>query len=160
MLPVFTFHETPHVRRGHMWDIFRQKVIGWQELAYTYTWRFNLLGFSPLWFEPRSGHMWESQVLLTDGQVFFLRALRFSPTFDDRSARYKGNILERAVKPKSKKKKKKKNAVFFVLFSYRNRNIIRFWFLIFNIIITEIYNTFCRSRIFLIEFYHYNNGHY
>ena len=68
----------------------------------------NPLGFSPLWFEPRSGHMWESQVLLTDGQVVFLRILRFSPTFDERSARYKWNILERAVKPKSKKKKKKK----------------------------------------------------
>ena len=48
--------------------------------------------------------MWESQVLLTDGQV----VLRFSPTNDERSARYKWNILERAVKPKSKKKKKKK----------------------------------------------------
>ena len=68
----------------------------------------NPLGFSPLWFEHRSGHMWESQVLLTDGQVVFLRVLRFSPTFDERSARYKWNILERAVKPKSKKKKKKK----------------------------------------------------
>ena len=51
--------------------------------------------------------MWESQVLLTDGQVVFLRVLRFSPTFDERSAPYKWNILERAVKPKSKKKKKK-----------------------------------------------------
>ena len=49
----------------------------------------NPLGFSPLWFEPRSGHMWESQVLLTDGQVVFLRVLQFSPTFDERSARYK-----------------------------------------------------------------------
>ena len=68
----------------------------------------NPLGFSPLWFEPSSGHMWESQVLLTDGQVVFLQVLRFSPTFDERSARYKWNILERAVKPKSKKKKKKK----------------------------------------------------
>ena len=55
-----------------------------------------------------SGHMWESQVLLTDGQVVFLRVLRFSPTFDEQSARHKWNILERAVKPKSKKKKKKK----------------------------------------------------
>ena len=45
--------------------------------------------FSPLWFKPRSGHMWESQVLLTDGQVVFLRVLRFSPTFDERLARYK-----------------------------------------------------------------------
>ena len=70
-------------------------------------WRLNPLGFSPLWFEPSSGHMWESQVLLTDGQVVFLRVLRFSPTFDERSARYKWNILERAVKPKSKKKKTK-----------------------------------------------------
>ena len=39
--------------------------------------------------EPGSGHMWESQVLLTDGQVVFLPVLRFSPTFDERSARYK-----------------------------------------------------------------------
>ena len=31
----------------------------------------NPLGFSPLWFEPRSGQMWESQVLLTDGQAVF-----------------------------------------------------------------------------------------
>ena len=44
---------------------------------------FNPLGFSQLWFEPRSGHMWESQVLLKDGQVVFLRVLRFSPTFDE-----------------------------------------------------------------------------
>ena len=29
----------------------------------------NPLGFSPLWFEPRSVHMWESQVLLMDGQM-------------------------------------------------------------------------------------------
>ena len=35
----------------------------------------------------RSGHMWESQVLLTDGQVVFPRVLRSSPTFDKRSAR-------------------------------------------------------------------------
>ena len=39
--------------------------------------------------------------------MVFLRVLRFSPTFAERSARYKWNILERAVKPKSKKKKKK-----------------------------------------------------
>ena len=58
------------------------------------------LGFSPPWFEPCSGNMWESQILLTDDQVVFLRVLRFSLTFDERSARYKWNILERAVKPK------------------------------------------------------------
>ena len=52
--------------------------------------------------------MWENQVLLTDGQVFFPRVLRFLPTFDERSARYKWTILERAVKTKQKKKKKKK----------------------------------------------------
>ena len=79
----------------------------WQIGLYSSMITLNPLGFSPLWFEPRSGHMWESQVLLTDGQVVFLRVLRFSPTFDERSARYKWNILERAVKPKSKKKKKK-----------------------------------------------------
>ena len=60
----------------------------------------NPLGLSPLWFEPRLGHMWESQVLLTDGQVVFPRVIRFSPTFDERSARHKLNVLERAVKPK------------------------------------------------------------
>ena len=43
----------------------------------------NPLGFSPLWFEPRSGHMWESQVLLMDGQVVFPRVLWFSSTFDE-----------------------------------------------------------------------------
>ena len=31
---------------------------------------------------PRSGHMWESQPLLSDGQVVFPRVLRFSPTVD------------------------------------------------------------------------------
>ena len=31
----------------------------------------NPLDFSPLWFKTRSGHMWESQVLLTYGQVVF-----------------------------------------------------------------------------------------
>ena len=36
-----------------------------------------------------SGHMWESQVLLTDGQVVFHRVLQSSPIFDERSARYK-----------------------------------------------------------------------
>ena len=65
----------------------------------------NPLGFSPLWFEPHSGHMWESQILLMDGQEVFPRVLRFSPTFDDQSAQYKWNILERAVKPNQKKKK-------------------------------------------------------
>ena len=43
------------------------------------------------------------KVLLTDGQMFFPRVHRFSLTFDERSARYKKNIFERAVKPKSKK---------------------------------------------------------
>ena len=35
-----------------------------------------------------------------DGQVVFTRVLWFSPTFDEQSARYKWNILERAVKSK------------------------------------------------------------
>ena len=43
----------------------------------------NPFGFSLLWFEPRSGQMWKSQVLLTDGQVVFPWVLRFSPTFDE-----------------------------------------------------------------------------
>ena len=34
----------------------------------------------------------------------FTQVLQFSPTFDEQSARYKWDILERAVKPKSKKK--------------------------------------------------------
>ena len=62
----------------------------------------NPFEFSPLWFEPRSGLMWESQVVLTDGHVVIQRVLRFSPTFDKQSARYKWNILERAVKQKKK----------------------------------------------------------
>ena len=41
----------------------------------------NPSGFLLLWFEPRWGHMWESQVLLTYGQVVFPRVLWFSPTF-------------------------------------------------------------------------------
>ena len=57
---------------------------------------------------PRSGHRWESQVLLLDGQVVFHQFLQFWSTFDERSAQYKWNILERAIKPKSKKKKKKR----------------------------------------------------
>ena len=67
--------------------------------------------------------MWESQVLLTDGQVVFPRVLRFSRTFDERWARFKWNILERAVKPKSKKKKKKKkipNINYYAIMSYAN----------------------------------------
>ena len=67
--------------------------------------------------------MWESQVLLTDGQVVFLRVLRFSPTFDERSARYKWNILERAVKPKSKKKKKKKKKKKICMWFFQNPEI-------------------------------------
>ena len=39
----------------------------------------NTLGFSALWFEPCSGHMLESQVLLIDGQVFFPRFPGFRP---------------------------------------------------------------------------------
>ena len=34
-------------------------------------------------------NMWENQVLLMDGQVVFPRVLRFSPTFDEKLARYK-----------------------------------------------------------------------
>ena len=39
----------------------------------------NPLGFSPLWFDPSSGHIWGSQVLLTDGQVFFPGFSGFRP---------------------------------------------------------------------------------
>ena len=81
----------------HIREIRKISVIfGWINSSYV-----RSILFSALWFEPSSGHMWESQVLLTDGQVVFLRVLRFSPTFDERSARYKWNSLERAVKPKS-----------------------------------------------------------
>ena len=41
---------------------------------------------------PRSGHMWESQVL--DGLVVFPWVLGFSPTFDERSAQYKWNTVD------------------------------------------------------------------
>ena len=59
---------------------------------------------SPSIFKQRAWVTWESQVLLTDGQVVFLQVLWFSPTFDEQSARYKWNILERAIKPERKKK--------------------------------------------------------
>ena len=54
------------------------------------------------------GHEWERQAVLVEGQMFFLWVLRFLSTFDEQLAWCKWNILERAVKPKSKKKKKKK----------------------------------------------------
>ena len=44
--------------------------------------------------------MWESQVLLTDGQVVFPQVFEFSPTFDEWSARYKWNIFETQIKKK------------------------------------------------------------
>ena len=62
--------------------------------------KYTSLGFSLLWLEPHSSHMWESQALLTDGQVVFPWILRFSATFDEQLVQYKQNILERAVKPK------------------------------------------------------------
>ena len=46
--------------------------------------------------------MWESQVLLKDGQMVFPGVLWFSPAFDERLSRYKLNILESAVKQKKK----------------------------------------------------------
>ena len=48
----------------------RKNILEWSPLV-----------FSPLWLEPRSGHMWESQVLLKDGQVVFPQVLRFSARF-------------------------------------------------------------------------------
>ena len=42
-------------------------------------------------------HRGERQVLLLEGHVVFLRVFRFAPNFDKRSARYKRNILEKAV---------------------------------------------------------------
>ena len=65
----------------------------------------NPSGFSLLWFEPRLGHMWESQVLLTDGQVFFPQVLGFSLTFDEWPARYKWNIRKKGIKTQIKKKR-------------------------------------------------------
>ena len=44
--------------------------------------------------------MWESQVLLMDGQVVFHRVLCFFPPFDKRSTQYRWNICVRAVKSK------------------------------------------------------------
>ena len=41
--------------------------------------RIDPLGFLPLWFEPRTGHIWESQVLLTDGRVVFPGVSGFRP---------------------------------------------------------------------------------
>ena len=77
----YTLEETQSgASKEYPWHVFRRAPWWIRE------WTLNLLGLSPLWFEPRSGHMWESQVLLTDGQVVFPRVLRFSPTFDERSA--------------------------------------------------------------------------
>ena len=54
--------------------------------------------------------------------VGFPRALQLSPTFDERSARYKWNILERAVKPKSNNnnnnKKITRTFLFCLIFSH------------------------------------------
>ena len=73
-----------HIKTSFSKDVWWTPVALWiRELT------LNPLGFSPLWLEPRSGHMWESQVLLTDGQVVFPQVLWFSPTFDERSSRYK-----------------------------------------------------------------------
>ena len=52
--------------------------------------------------------MWESQVLLTDGQVVFLRVLRFSPTFDNDWLDISEIFLKGPLNPNQKKKKKKK----------------------------------------------------
>ena len=38
--------------------------------------------------------MWESQALHMYGQVVFPRVLWFSPTFDERSARYEWNTVD------------------------------------------------------------------
>ena len=52
-----------------------------------------------MWEKPSSAYGWCGG---------FSPGFPFLPTFDERSARYKWNILKRAVKPKSKRKKKKK----------------------------------------------------
>ena len=39
-----------------------------------------MLGFSVLWFESSLGHMWESQVLLTDGEVVYILERAISKT--------------------------------------------------------------------------------
>ena len=77
--------------------------------------------------------MWESQVLLTDGQVFFPRVLQFSPTSDERSAWYKWNILERAVNPPPplRKKKKKKKDLLSTLGKIFSRQHLEIFFLFF-----------------------------
>ena len=62
----------------------------------------NPLGFSPLWIEPRSGHMWESQVLLTDGQV----VSPGSPVFNDRLDI--SDFFQSAVKSKLKNRNVRK----------------------------------------------------
>ena len=73
---------------------------------------FVIFEISLLWFEHCSGHMWESQILLIDGEVVFPQFLQFLPAFNEWLARYKWNILERdkwnilerAIKSESKKK--------------------------------------------------------
>ena len=58
---------------------YLQSMVGFRSLVDKLT--LNPLGFSTLWFEPRSGHMWESQVLLKAGQVGFPGFSSFFPPF-------------------------------------------------------------------------------
>ena len=64
----------------------------------------NPLGFSPLWFEPSSDHMWESQVLLMDGQVVFSPGSSgFRPTLmNDRLDISEGSWKDRKTQIKQK----------------------------------------------------------
>ena len=78
-----------------------------------------ILGFSPLWIGPRSGHFWESQVLLTDCQVVFPRGFaHLWWTIGSVSVKYSWKGCKHPSPPphpppplKKKKKKKKKIGV-------------------------------------------------
>ena len=81
-----------------------------------------------------SGHMWECQVLLMDGQVLFSPGFSgfHPPLMNDRLDVIKLNILDRVVNPppptppppkKKKKKKKKKNQYIVVEKHYKKKPI-------------------------------------
>ena len=72
----------------NIWSGYSLEVPRWGYLMSTDNLRvgeltLNPLGFWPLLFEPRLGHMWKSQVLLVGGQMVFPWVPRFSSPFDD-----------------------------------------------------------------------------
>ena len=95
------------IRSMSLWSYFHAlailpyilKIVSWNNASIRFLTAVVRASFGSYVGKPSSAYGWSGG---------FSPGFRFSPTFDERSARYKWNILERAVKPKSKKKKKKK----------------------------------------------------